>query len=87
MKSENTYSSVLCIDCTSLLANGESENSDPRWDEQTALENLQPGRVTFGRLDDKDEDESEVIDYSEDECYGCGTRTGGGRHKVTIWES
>lgn len=85
MEPENTYSSVLCIDCTCLLANGESENPDPCWDRQTALENLRLGSVTFGNLDD--EDESEIIDYSEDECYGCGTRTGGSRHKVTIWEN
>ena len=91
MSNENTYPAVLCIDCTHLLANGEVESPDADWDEKEALENLKPGRVTLGELKDEDdidyEDEGNEIDtFSREECYGCGTRTGGYRYKVTIWE-
>lgn len=91
MSNENTYPAVLCIDCTHLLANGEVESPDPNWDEQEALENLKPGSVTFGELKEEDEinyedEEDEIDTFSREECYGCGTRTGGYRYKVTIWE-
>lgn len=89
MNDKNTYTSCLCVDCAHVLANGEVENPDSNWDKEEALKNLNPKYVTFGSLDedyDPENEESEVDTFSREECYGCGTRTGGTRYTVTIWE-
>ncbi len=91
MEEQNTYTSYLCMDCAMVLAKGEVEDPEPNWDEaEEALKNLNPREVTFGSLDEdyNAEDEEAGIDtFSREECYACGTRQGGTRYTVTIWEN
>lgn len=90
MEEQNTYTSCLCMDCAMVLANGEVEDPGLDWDEEEALKNLNPGEVTFGSLDegyDAEDEEVGIDTFSREECYACGTRQGGTRYTVTIWEN
>lgn len=78
-KKEPTYhEDVLCTDCMYHNEGLELGDTNPDWDEETAAESLgKPGHVT--PMDDID-------DFSTDECYGCGSRMGGARYHVAVWD-
>lgn len=95
---QETWTKWVCSDCMVLMANGEtppemSEEETEAW--LAKIENH--GHTTIGLMREEHECDydqdwhsghctCETREFSWDPCDSCGSRLGGSRHAVTLWE-
>jgi hypothetical protein len=69
----------VCVDCGFFLANGEPDETDPRWNKAALLKNWEGYHLVNG-------DTEKDHEFSWTPCEGCGTKAGGTRMHCVAWK-